>query len=107
LAPDGTGNTHVGGGISNERCVEFVRTALGSEPDLPVEIENVQHWSAMAATAESFQSGRIFLAGDSAHVMPPTGGFGGNTGVADAHNLVWKLAFATSGAAGPARHRAA
>src|SRR3546814_7121493 len=37
----------------------------------------------------------------SAHVMPPTGGFGGNTGVADAHNLAWKLALVTSGVAGP------
>lgn len=44
--------------------------------------------------------GRVFLAGDAAHVMPPTGGFGGNTGVADAHNLAWKLAFATRGLAG-------
>ena len=50
-------------------------------------------------------AGRVFLAGDSAHVMPPTGGFGGNTGVADAHNLAWKLALVT-GAPGPeaARH---
>src|SRR5262245_65968293 len=40
------------------------------------------------------------MAGDSAHVMPPTGGFGGNTGVADAHNLAWKLAMVTKGLAG-------
>ena len=51
-------------------------------------------------TARSFRSGRVFLAGDSAHAMPPTGGFGGNTGVADAHNLAWKLAFVTRGLAG-------
>jgi hypothetical protein len=44
----------------------------------------------------------VFLAGDSAHVMPPTGGFGGNTGVADAHNLAWKLAMVHRGTAGPA-----
>ena len=34
----------------------------------------------------------MFLAGDAAHTMPPNGGFGGNTGVQDAHNLAWKLA---------------
>ncbi len=101
LEPDGTRDTHVGVDISTQRCIDLVRTALGSGPLLPVDIENVQRWSAMAATAESFQRGRVFLAGDSAHVMPPTGGFGGNTGVADAHNLAWKLAYVTRGIAGP------
>ena len=101
IEPGGARNTRVGEQIVQERCVEWVRTALGSEPDLPVEIESVQRWSAMAATAESFRIGRVFLAGDAAHVMPPTGGFGGNTGVADAHNLAWKLALVTSGVAGP------
>jgi 2-polyprenyl-6-methoxyphenol hydroxylase-like FAD-dependent oxidoreductase len=101
LEPGGARNTHVGEDISEGRCVELVHTALGSGPGLPVEIESVQRWSAMAATAGSFQRGRVFLAGDAAHVMPPTGGWGGNTGVADAHNLAWKLAFATRGIAGP------
>jgi 2-polyprenyl-6-methoxyphenol hydroxylase-like FAD-dependent oxidoreductase len=101
LGPDGARNTHVAEDITEARCVDFVQTALGSGPGLPVDIESVQRWSAMAATAESFQSGRVFLAGDAAHVMPPTGGFGGNTGVADAYNLAWKLAFVTRGVAGP------
>lgn len=101
LEPDGSRDTHVGADTSTERCIDLVRTALGSGPDLPVDIQGVQRWSAMADTAESFQRGRVFLAGDSAHVMPPTGGFGGNTGVADAHNLAWKLAYITRGVAGP------
>jgi putative polyketide hydroxylase len=42
--------------------------------------------------AERYRTGRIFLAGDAAHEMPPTGGFGLNTGVQDVHNLAWKLA---------------
>ena len=50
----------------------------------------------------TYQAGRIFLAGDAAHTMPPTGGFGGNTGIHDAHNLAWKLALVLRGAAGPA-----
>ena len=50
----------------------------------------------------AIQSGRIFLAGDAAHTMPPTGGFGGNTGVQDAHNIAWKLAMVLRGEAGPA-----
>jgi len=97
--PDGTRNRDVWADMSDERCVEYVREALGA-PDLPVEIENVQQWNACAEWAERFQDGRIFLAGDAAHNMPPTGGFGGNTGVADAHNLVWKLALVLDGSAG-------
>src|SRR5215469_3981572 len=42
------------------------------------------------------------LAGDAAHSMPPTGGFGGNTGVEDARNLAWKLALVLQGLAPPA-----
>jgi 2-polyprenyl-6-methoxyphenol hydroxylase-like FAD-dependent oxidoreductase len=99
---DGNRSTNVAEEASTARCVELVRTALGAEPDLPIDIENVQRWTAGAATAESFQRGRVFLAGDAAHVMPPTGGFGGNTGVADAHNLAWKLAMTTQGTAGDA-----
>ncbi|HEX5200879.1 MAG TPA: FAD-dependent monooxygenase [Actinoplanes sp.] len=100
LDPDGRRDTHLGQDISAQQCADLVRTALGADATLPVGIESVQRWSAMAVTARSFQSGRVFLAGDSAHAMPPTGGFGGNTGVADAQNLAWKLAFVTRGLAG-------
>ncbi|KAF2630708.1 hypothetical protein BU25DRAFT_245695 [Macroventuria anomochaeta] len=43
--------------------------------------------------------GLVFIAGDAAHTMPPTGGLGGNTGIGDAHNLAWKLAFVLKGQA--------
>jgi putative polyketide hydroxylase len=46
------------------------------------------------------REGRIFIAGDAAHLMPPNGGFGGNTGIHDAHNLAWKLALVMKGHAG-------
>ena len=98
---DGTRDTNVSHDLSEDRCIELVRTALGAAPDLPVEVESVQYWTTSAVTAETFGKGRVFLAGDSAHVMPPTGGFGGNTGVADAHNLAWKLALVHRGVAGP------
>jgi 2-polyprenyl-6-methoxyphenol hydroxylase-like FAD-dependent oxidoreductase len=101
LDADGRRDTHVAAEASPERCVELVRTALGEAVE-PISIESVQRWSAMAVTAETFRRGRVFLAGDAAHAMPPTGGFGGNTGVADAHNLAWKLALVTRGLAGPA-----
>ncbi|HEY5263661.1 MAG TPA: FAD-dependent monooxygenase [Steroidobacteraceae bacterium] len=87
--------------ISPARCAAHVRAALGVPAEFPVAIDNVQPWSATAATATTFRTGRVFLAGDAAHLMPPTGGFGGNTGVADAHNLAWKLAMVLDGTAGP------
>jgi 2-polyprenyl-6-methoxyphenol hydroxylase-like FAD-dependent oxidoreductase len=87
---------------SEERCVAWVREALGAPDDLPIEVENVQRWNAQADVAERFRHGRVFLAGDATHVMPPTGGYGGNTGVHDAFNLAWKLAYVLDGRAGPA-----
>lgn len=93
---DGTLDRRVGRDLNPERCVGLVRTALGA--DVPVEIDNVQRWQAEAGYAARYRAGRVFLAGDAAHVMPPTGGFGGNTGVADAHNLAWKLAMTLDGA---------
>ena len=44
---------------------------------------------------------RVFLAGDSAHRFPPSGGFGMNTGLQDAHNIAWKLALVLRGRAHP------
>jgi 2-polyprenyl-6-methoxyphenol hydroxylase-like FAD-dependent oxidoreductase len=86
--------------LTDARCLEWVRLALGAG-DIPVEIDNVMTWDAAADTAQRFADGRVFLAGDAAHVMPPNGGFGGNTGVQDAHNLAWKLAMVLRGDAGP------
>ncbi|HEV3482641.1 MAG TPA: FAD-dependent monooxygenase [Candidatus Acidoferrales bacterium] len=91
--------TDVSQGLTNERCLELLHAGLGTD-EIPVTIENVMQWDASADTAERFQHGRIFLAGDAAHVMPPSGGFGGNTGVQDAHNLSWKLAAVLEGIAG-------
>ncbi|WP_055499094.1 FAD-dependent oxidoreductase [Streptomyces albus] len=81
--------------------VPVIRAATGL-PDLNPEIESVLTWTTGAYTAEQFRHGRIFLAGDAAHQMPPYGGFGGNTGVQDAHNLAWKLAAAYRGDASDA-----
>jgi hypothetical protein len=87
--------------VSLERCIALVRSAIGV-PDIPVEIEDVATWRAEAVCADAYRSGRVFLAGDAAHVVPPTGGFGGNTGVQDAANLAWKLAMVVKGEAGEA-----
>lgn len=92
-------NMDVWTGLTDERCQELIRLSLGVD-DVPIAIENVMKWQATADWAERFQQGRIFLAGDAAHAMPPTGGFGGNAGVQDAHNLGWKLALVLKDKAG-------
>jgi 2-polyprenyl-6-methoxyphenol hydroxylase-like FAD-dependent oxidoreductase len=83
-----------------EHCAAVVRRAVGV-PDLDVQILGVDPWVAAAEVAERYRVGRVFLAGDAAHHMPPTGGFGLNTGVQDAHNLAWKLAGVLNGWAAP------
>ncbi|MEH1123026.1 FAD-dependent oxidoreductase [Micromonospora sp. CPCC 206061] len=84
-----------------ERHVELIRAAAGV-PDLDPEVIAVLPWEASGTVAERMRVGRAFLAGDAAHVMPPTGAFGSNTGIQDAHNLCWKLAAVLRGDAGPA-----
>lgn len=93
-------NVNVSTGLTTEDVLRMVQTAIGST-DIPLTVENVMHWQARADTAERFRSERVFIAGDAAHVMPPTGGWGGNTGVQDAHNLAWKLALVLNGVAAP------
>ncbi len=86
--------------IDEARALELVRAAIGV-PEIPVTIDDIATWRAVADSAERYAQGRVFLAGDAAHTMPPNGGFGGNTGVQDAHNLAWKLAFVLKGIGGP------
>jgi 2-polyprenyl-6-methoxyphenol hydroxylase-like FAD-dependent oxidoreductase len=86
--------------VSEPRLLELVRAGVGV-PDIPVTIDGVARWRATSDVARRFGEGRVFLAGDAAHLMPPNGGYGGNTGIHDAHNLAWKLALVLKGVAGP------
>jgi len=77
-----------------------IATAVGA--DLPFELISNSAWTAgFALVAEKMRSGRVFLAGDAAHLFTPTGGLGYNTGIEDAANLAWKLEAAVKGRAGP------
>ncbi|KAA5826811.1 oxidase [Saccharopolyspora hirsuta] len=84
--------------FSDERCATLVRTAIGA--DVPVEIVNALPWRANVRMADEFRSGRAFLVGDAARTVSPLGAFGLNTGLADAHNLAWKLAAVLHGQGG-------
>lgn len=66
------------------------------------EIISVLPWVRRELVAERYSQGRVFIAGDAAHVMSPTGGFGMNTGIGDAVDLSWKLAAVLRGWGGPA-----
>ncbi len=87
--------------FTDERCAELVSAAIGS-PEVEVTIRSRFPWDMAEQVAEGFVHGRVLLAGDAAHVIPPTGGYGANTGIADAHNLAWKLALVLRGGAGTA-----
>ena len=72
-------------GVNAEKAAQWVRDAVGDQ-QLEVNVEDIHKWEAVCHAAEHLQEGRIFLAGDAAHVTTPTGGYGGNTGVQDAHS---------------------
>ncbi len=61
------------------------------------EIRHVGHWVRRAVVADRFADRRVFVAGDAAHALPPNGGFGMNTGIADAFDLSWKIEAALAG----------
>lgn len=81
---------------SDEDIVAIARQHTGIA-DLEVQVINRSLWRVSRQVAERFHQGRVFLVGDSAHRFPPTGGFGLNSGVQDAHNLAWKLAYVLRG----------
>jgi len=86
--------------FTEERCIALIRQAVGVS-DLDVRIvpqipgTNVKSlcFPLSAQIAERYRAERVFLAGDAAHAMPPTGGFGANVGIQDAYDLAWKIAF--------------
>jgi 2-polyprenyl-6-methoxyphenol hydroxylase-like FAD-dependent oxidoreductase len=70
---------------------------------LPIEVLSFGTWTAgHSLVAQSFRRGRVFIAGDAAHLFTPTGGLGYNTAIEDAVNLGWKLATAVRGLQPPA-----
>lgn len=79
-----------------EQHRDAIRLAAGM-PDLRPEILGVFRWTFAAAVAERMRVGRVFLVGDAAHRTTPRGATGMNTGIADGHNLGWKLGWVVRG----------
>jgi 2-polyprenyl-6-methoxyphenol hydroxylase-like FAD-dependent oxidoreductase len=99
--PREPGALNVTADLTTDGARELVRAAIGV-PDMAVEVDDIAPWDATADLADRYRAGRVLLAGDAVHPLPPNGGYGGNTGVQDAHNLAWKLAYVLEGIAGEA-----
>jgi 2-polyprenyl-6-methoxyphenol hydroxylase-like FAD-dependent oxidoreductase len=85
---------------TDDEVVRMART-LSGVPNLDVKVINRSVWRMSRQVAASFRKGRVLLVGDAAHRFPPNGGYGMNSGIQDAHNLAWKLAFVLAGRATP------
>ena len=79
----------------------LIRDMLGFGDEVDIEIRHVNTWRLHLLLAEKYRTGRVFLAGDAAHLVIPTGGLGMNSGVGDAIDLGWKLAGVVNGWGGP------
>ncbi|MEV5985390.1 FAD-dependent oxidoreductase [Streptomyces sp. NPDC052051] len=92
--------------VSEDQVLRWIREAVGV-PDLDVSLKvqipqtgaKLLSFPIGGYTADRFCEGRVFLAGDAARMVPPSGAFGGSSGIADAHNLAWKLACVLRGEA--------
>ncbi|MEU7894606.1 FAD-dependent oxidoreductase [Nonomuraea sp. NPDC049152] len=81
-------------------AVELVRLGVGV-PDLDVTVLDTTTFTTAHILADTYRAGRVFLAGDAAHTMPPTGGQGGSTALQDGCDIAWRLWLVISGQAGP------
>ncbi len=79
--------------------VQHLLATHGADPNATIRRKVVYRFHARVAPRWSF--GRVFLAGDAAHLTPPFAGQGMNSGIRDAQNLAWKLAAVLSGRTGP------
>ncbi|CAK7236029.1 hypothetical protein SCUCBS95973_009467 [Sporothrix curviconia] len=92
----------LGAGANPELSLENMQAAVTQQSRRSDIILNKITWSSLwranVRMVESYRSGRVFVAGDAAHIHSPAGGQGMNTGIQDAQNLAWKLAAVIKGA---------
>ena len=80
-------------------AMAYLRDAIAMET--PLRVLSDEQWYLTHRVADRYRMGRVFLVGDAAHTLAPAGGFGMNTGIADAADLGWKLAATLAGWGGP------
>lgn len=103
-APQGDGVAH---GLEGDRAPELshIQAVVDRLAPVPTRLTHLR-WSSVFRIShrivDRYGDGRVFVAGDAAHIHPPTGAQGMNTGIQDACNLAWKLALVVRGEAGPA-----
>ncbi|KAF4625768.1 hypothetical protein G7Y89_g12399 [Cudoniella acicularis] len=83
--------------FTEEKCRQLIDECLGPGVDYTVQSANMWYTWPRVASAYHTDDLRTFLTGDAAHAFPPQGGLGVNTGLADVHNLVWKLGYVIDG----------
>jgi 3-(3-hydroxy-phenyl)propionate hydroxylase len=83
--------------VRPENVARRVRAMLG--PDVDFTFEWISLYRFQSRRLERFRHGRVLFAGDAAHQMSPFGARGGNSGIQDADNLVWKLDLVLAGLA--------
>jgi pentachlorophenol monooxygenase len=81
--------------------IQAVLDRLAPEPTTARNLRWSSVFGISHRIVDAYGKGRVFVAGDAAHIHPPTGAQGMNTGIQDAHNLAWKLALALAGQAAP------
>ncbi len=108
LAPqDKVGGSEPAHGLQTEQAGPTIEELqVVADRLFPVKIRMSDlRWSSLfrisMRLAARYREGRAFIAGDAAHIHPPTGGQGMNTGIQDAYNLAWKMALVVRGAASP------
>lgn len=89
-------------GVDRDQAAQRALLAKAIGRDTDIDLITTGRWQVGAHIADRFADGRVFLAGDAAHTLPPgRGGYGANIGIADVHNLVWKLAAVLAGRSQP------
>jgi len=82
--------------VTEDYCKTIIQSFVKGA-DINIQLISHSTWDMAALNAERYRQNRVFLVGDAAHRMPPTGGMGMNTGFAGAQNLAWKLAYVLQG----------